>query len=1111
MAPTGSPKAARQVDGTAFAASAAGSSTRAPPKVTPVPIPKPGSHASVPGQSSHPSATPAVSVATANEPARQSATPAASAVASRPNHDSVRPIAQDGRVRSPMPGKLKGKLDQKNGMFGVMLMTGPTTSDISKRDAEAKRASESTQLAAEQALASGQASLRSRRFIRLPPDPWPATSSPARPPPPPPPLPLPPPFYGFTDAGIKQEQARLLTVLRSLNPVTVVDQICTALAFFGGIPGAPPPPDGAFPPSAMANGSGRLFVSWIAEIFPPVPNYGPPGPPGPPMAGPPAAPEHVGLTQETTESGGKKRGRPKGSKSSRPRKDKGIKKGPVWARPEPVPKPRSGRPVGRPRKHKPPVAANPGEESWVDIDQDEEENEGGGAGASQGPAPPPASETSQWESPSVRTALPSGSQGAEAAGTPKKRGRPKSAKTRAPKTSATDDGGSAPESNQAAPAPRFAPIPQPTSPAVPQASENAASSTPVNSASAAETGADAAAQPETQTTKKGGRAKTSKNKSKADQTASADGANTQPTKDRTAAASEVPQPHAPYGEQPYISYTSASARQPAQATTLTLPQSSPQTSTANPTAQQPVTTHKRKRKSKNDTQAIAQRALQTTGLTLPTDTGTSEQQPAETPEMGLAPPPAKRQRKSKDSKPNAKSNAKASPNTSSKTDGQPSVANTASASDAARESYGHTFEASTHASEQDTLSLDVDHAISSLQSPHHDSHFDVESPTMENYQAQLQAQRDQDLALGPSTDMQQAVTQNRVDPSQLMADQLQQQHYQQTQYQQRQQQPRQQQGQQSQQSALQVAQSSAGHTRSPSFQQQTTESQQESPRSSQSAARASQSNFQYRPTGAQFANSPSYSPQQAAQPQFPLQKQNSQATQGQQYPTTSQQYNAAQQQYPSGQPQYPTGSQQQDTAQSRYPQQLVTAVGTSSYTATQSPQFAPTSNPNYHGSATNVNFNSSYNNPLQRSLTASAGSNGYRSGGGGAQNRSPSTFDTTPTTSQQTQQHHQRAGSGTSSPQSLQNTAALQSFAAGSSSNPTAAGWESMFDPAGVAAQGQQGHQNMASYGMAGGGAGTAAAAAAARGAASGAPGFAHSAQGGGIAGFDASGVWGRR
>jgi hypothetical protein len=67
---------------------------------------------------------------------------------------------------------------------------------------------------------------------------------------------------------VKSEQARLLTLLRTLHPLVVVDQLCKALAFFGGIPGAPPMDAGRFPDSAEGNGPGSFFISWVGEIFP---------------------------------------------------------------------------------------------------------------------------------------------------------------------------------------------------------------------------------------------------------------------------------------------------------------------------------------------------------------------------------------------------------------------------------------------------------------------------------------------------------------------------------------------------------------------------------------------------------------------------------------------------------------------------------------------------------------------------------------------------------------------------------------------------------------------------------------------------------------------------
>jgi hypothetical protein len=973
-----------------------------------------------------------------------------------------------------MPGRLKGKVDKKNGTFGVMLMAGPTTSDISKRDAEAKRASESTQLAAEQALAAGQPSLRSRRFIRLPPDPMPPVSSVPPLPPPPPPPPPPAPFYGLTDAGIKQEQARLLTVLRSLNPVRVVDQICTALAFFGGIPGAPPPPDGAFPPSAMANGSGRLFVSWIAEIFPPVPSYGPPILPAavtlpvPAVAGPPPAPPEP--KPDTMGISGKKRGRPKGSKSSKPRKDKGIKKGPIWSRPDPVPKPKSGRPVGRPRKRRHEDDADPGEESWLDVNQDEEEAEGDAtfdgpvagsvAVATMSPEGPPPG----------RTALPPGNQATTGDGTPRRRGRPKGSKTRTPKTAAgTASAVAAPASHEGPVGAQVASIAPPTSSgAVSQGPENVASFTPVNSALASQSGsgpgpaAVAAAQPDSQPKKPGVRAKGAKNNPKADKAA--------------ATATEVLRPLAAYGDLPYVAHQTTSV-EPAQVATLALPQSPSQSTAVDSTVQAPAVTQKRKRKSKKDTRSIAQDALDNSALTLPTDAAPRKQQLGEVTETSSTQPPAKRQRKSNDTTSNAKSNAKASANTNSKADGQPFDVDTFAGSNVVPDTQEHQFEAASPAPAQDPLSLDVEHAISSLQSPRDDSHFDMDSPTMENYQAQLHANLGQESAPEPVSLMPSSAAHSRAAPRHVLANQQQQQQYQQPQYQQRQLHG-QKQSQQPLQSSLQVSQSSGELTRSPIFSQQATEPHQNDTRSSQNGAGVPQTNFQYRLSGVQQAKSPVYAPQQAAQARSSVQTQNAKAGQGQQYPPAARQYKAVTQpQYAgaAGPPQYPSHDQQQQVAPgARYPQLRGTTAATSSFTTTQSSQFSPSNG------ATGYNFNAtltpSYTNPAQqRPLPANAAaSKGVRTGANNPTSQS---------------QKHQRTSSSTSS-QSMGSTG-LQSFPAVSNSAADGGAWD-MFDATGGVAQSQSG-VGITGYGAAAGtGDG-----AAARGAASGAT------SQGGMGGFD--------
>lgn len=239
---------------------------------------------------------------------------------------------RDGRVRNPVPRKLKGKTDMRNGNFSVMHMdmSGVSMAEkggIADRGKEAQRTSENTAKAAREALrdrAAGGGSIKRRRVDGE--GQWePILSQASR-------------VEPAIGAGqvilpqvkketlhrtgemmgeeVKYEQARLLTLLRSLNPLAVVDQMCTALAFFGGIPGAPPPADGMhFPESEDANGSGALFVGWLSEIFP-------------------DASRRAWSSMKVPEreasvvvQGKRPRGRPKGSKASKVRKDKGIKKG----------------------------------------------------------------------------------------------------------------------------------------------------------------------------------------------------------------------------------------------------------------------------------------------------------------------------------------------------------------------------------------------------------------------------------------------------------------------------------------------------------------------------------------------------------------------------------------------------------------------------------------------------------------------------------------------------------------------------------------------------------------------------------------------------------------
>ncbi|TAQ83578.1 hypothetical protein B7494_g8096 [Chlorociboria aeruginascens] len=174
-------------------------------------------------------------------------------VSSNPVSGGILGPNKDGRVRNGVPSKLKGKTDNKKGNFGVMHME-MSSGKKTERDAAARRTSENT---AEQAKVAQE-----KKYI-------------------------PPKKKALDDEGIraspfdhkqrgrplapdetKYEQARLLTLLRSINPITVVDQICKAIAYFGGIPGAPPPDDGIFPESANTRETGALFIGWLAEIFP---------------------------------------------------------------------------------------------------------------------------------------------------------------------------------------------------------------------------------------------------------------------------------------------------------------------------------------------------------------------------------------------------------------------------------------------------------------------------------------------------------------------------------------------------------------------------------------------------------------------------------------------------------------------------------------------------------------------------------------------------------------------------------------------------------------------------------------------------------------------------
>lgn len=210
---------------------------------------------------------------------------------------------KDGRVRNPVPSKLKGKTDNNKGSFNVMHMgmgmsPGKKNESQSKdaaaeRDAAARRTSENTASRAKAAQSEKYVPPKKRGLEADFDGPSASRGSPfatenqkqrGRP---------------LAPDETKVEQARLLTLLRSINPVTVVDQICKAVAYFGGIPGAPPPEDGIFPESANTRETGALFIGWLAEIFPDV------------SARSPEIPRDTGAVI------GKKKGKPaKGNKTS---------------------------------------------------------------------------------------------------------------------------------------------------------------------------------------------------------------------------------------------------------------------------------------------------------------------------------------------------------------------------------------------------------------------------------------------------------------------------------------------------------------------------------------------------------------------------------------------------------------------------------------------------------------------------------------------------------------------------------------------------------------------------------------------------------------------------
>jgi hypothetical protein len=229
-------------------------------------------------------------------------------------------------------------MKEKDGNFSVMHMDVKKTI-LDTRDLAAKRTSELTQAAAIEASKNGYQPIRRSKMAWQPLAPAPRVDHGS--------------LHVLSPEMARAEQGRLLTLIQSLHPSLVVDQLCRALTYFGGMPAPPPTTEFVFPNSDRMNGNGRGFIGWLAEIFPPMDLANLPGPAWvavpaheaaqsgssrPPEQTAPDAPAAVTAAAAASReedqapvgdpSGPPKRrrGRPKGSRSTKPRKDKGHKK-----------------------------------------------------------------------------------------------------------------------------------------------------------------------------------------------------------------------------------------------------------------------------------------------------------------------------------------------------------------------------------------------------------------------------------------------------------------------------------------------------------------------------------------------------------------------------------------------------------------------------------------------------------------------------------------------------------------------------------------------------------------------------------------------------------------
>ncbi|KAK1757548.1 hypothetical protein QBC47DRAFT_159297 [Echria macrotheca] len=946
------------ISGTAAAKQTSDSGSVAPfrpVKVTPVPVPVPGLASSQPlsgsrsstGTKSQTAGGPVTTTPTTTTTPSTAFGVLASTDANL--QDATNGFYRDGRIRNPVPSKLKGKTDGSKGNFSVLHLE-VVGREATEREGQAKRTSESTELAAKRAFENGYISLRRSRFVHVPDE---TAAKPE--------IPVPTPVRvsnptsrqsPLSPEETKSEQARLLTLLRSLHPVLIVDQICKALAFFGGIPGAPPPADGVFPQSAEANGSGSLFVGWVSEIFPKLGGNG--------------------SQQEVSEPSlqfnppevKRRRGRPKGSKSSKVRKDKGIKKGPSKAASTAA---------------QAPVAD--AEESWVDVDEptmgvtdDVDANvmllaQAGSPNRPQITNPNQEisqevtadGEYNQATAGSARTALPGGNAGldvtADNSSSAKKRGRPKGSKNR-PKDSTAASTENAASSQQASQglepgqtntAPQVQPIYQQS-----QQEEPDESPTVVRSAIP------------TIAKKKTSKARAPPLKrNPRDQQNSAAATAVQTSEAVNNSHSTLAEASSSRGNQPASQPGSQLGQQDGYRQ-QTLLQAAPIQHDQPPAAPSPgqgkaagSSAQKRKRKTGKDTENTSTSSHSqgndrpsTLGQAAITPTASVDNVSASRPQpsfSAVGPPPAKRQRKGKmDSKQGAPPKQNDYPtgsmvatnvptNTTSAVVNSPPIPTSATADSLSASA------ATIRRGQEPATSLPaqpVQHSLTSVPSPHH-GHFEVQSPTMENYEAQLQAQLEQQAEheSQPPQPSQPVSAQGRMASSRLIPGHLQQ--------------PKQ----QKQQSH---GQPSATQSISPNPQPPPPlKSQTASPVAAQQQTRTPQppSYSQYRPSNTPFGqqhqqNYGATQHQQGHQQRFTGP---SQAAQPQQYSPNAQQPFSSNQQYNS--------THQQLGSQQRYQQQLATssAAATSTYAAQHSPQFGSSTNSafgatdgTYRGSANNL-------------------------------------------------------------------------------------------------------------------------------------------------------------